>query len=68
MISAGPTIVGGVAVGAEGDDAAGDQAGDPERRQHAAGRQQQLGEQQAETDQGDDDERFHRSIIRSRSA
>ena len=33
---------------------------DAERRQHPAGRQQQLGEQQDEADQGDDDEGFHR--------
>ncbi len=68
MISAGPAHLGGagVGVGGEGDDAGRDQAERAEHSQHAAGRQQQLGDQQGDADQRDDDEEVHEPIIRLR--
>ena len=61
VISAGPAQSPALESASRASDAGGDQAGAPERREHAAGRQQQLGEQQRDPDQRDDDEGVHRS-------
>ena len=56
-----------VGVGGQGDDAGDDQPHRAEDGEQAAGRQQQLGEQQGDADQRDDDEGVHAAIIRFRS-
>ncbi len=64
-----PDVVGGARVGVRGQrqHAAGDQPQRAEQRQHATRRQQQLGDEEGDAEQGDDDEDVHAPIIRSRN-
>ena len=54
-----PDVVGRAAVGVQREDASGDQPERSQRREHTAGGEQQLADEQGDADQSDDDGCVH---------